>query len=64
MTELFEGTDWKLTENLIAPAIGLDMYGQKCPDCGMIFAVGFGSHKWKFCPMCGRYRERIDDDKR
>jgi rRNA maturation endonuclease Nob1 len=61
MSELFEGRDWEFVEELVAPVLDYHVYGQRCPDCGWIFTLGYGSHKWKYCPMCGKYRERSED---
>ena len=61
MSELFDGRDWEFVEELVTPVLDYHVYGQKCPDCGTIFTIGFGSHKGKFCPMCGRYRERSEN---
>lgn len=58
MSELFEGRDWEFVEELVAPVLDYHVYGQRCPDCGWIFTLGYGSHKWIYCPMCGKSREK------
>lgn len=62
MSRLFEGRDWEIVDSMIAPVIEFDMYGQRCPDCGTIFPVAYGSFKWKYCPECGKNRETIKRD--